>query len=347
MEDLHVNALKAIGECLTTPPSDMRALCTFLEESHILLFIIAQSPSPDIYDGLKSIMQSIISTDLLEHFDEDIRVDVVACLSEIIRITAPNLPYGDETMMFIFKLIVETFRGLNLISTRSYRKRVLILETMAKVKSCNVILDLDSQLIIRMFSCFFNTIRHQNEENVFSPMEMIMIDAIEASHDISDELIRCLLSSVKKDGRREVNPIAYVLGKRVIEKTHTKLRPYLIAFFESSGRFQFNYSKIVTKICQNTKLPPWLTIVKEFGSKLSIADDPEEEDGVDAAASHEPPTGIFSRDESEHGLELNQNETMVHPIESRMRFRPSVFDNLEKMKGVTVAGVNINIKPSE
>lgn len=134
-------------------------LADLVQESHILLFIIAQSPSPDIYDGLKSIMQSIISTDLLEHFDEDIRVDVVACLSEIIRITAPNLPYGDETMMFIFKLIVETFRGLNLISTRSYRKRVLILETMAKVKSCNVILDLDSQLIIRMFSCFFNTIR--------------------------------------------------------------------------------------------------------------------------------------------------------------------------------------------
>lgn len=36
-------------------------------------------------------------------------------------------------------------------------------------------------------------------------MEMIMIDAIEASHDISDELIRCLLSSVKKDGRRVNN----------------------------------------------------------------------------------------------------------------------------------------------
>lgn len=37
MEDLHVNALKAIGECLTTPPSDMRALCTFLEVSSNLL----------------------------------------------------------------------------------------------------------------------------------------------------------------------------------------------------------------------------------------------------------------------------------------------------------------------
>lgn len=60
----------------------------------------------------------------------------------------------------IFELIVATFENLSDTSSRSYPKRVSILETVAKVRSCVVMLDLEcDSLIIKMFKHFLGTIR--------------------------------------------------------------------------------------------------------------------------------------------------------------------------------------------
>lgn len=57
-------------------------------------------------------------------------------------------------------MIVATFEDLSEISTTSFAKRVLILETVAKVRSCVVMLDLEcDDLIIEMFRHFCKTIR--------------------------------------------------------------------------------------------------------------------------------------------------------------------------------------------
>jgi len=57
-------------------------------------------------------------------------------------------------------MIVESFEGLYDTSSRSFQKRVLILETVAKVRSCVVMLDLECDtLILQMFHHFLDTIR--------------------------------------------------------------------------------------------------------------------------------------------------------------------------------------------
>ena len=60
----------------------------------------------------------------------------------------------------VFRRIVEAFEKLDDISSRSYSRRVSILETVAKVRSCVVMLDLEcDDLILEMFHHFLNTIR--------------------------------------------------------------------------------------------------------------------------------------------------------------------------------------------
>lgn len=60
----------------------------------------------------------------------------------------------------VFHKIVETFKRLDDISSRSYTKRVSILETVAKVRSCVVMLDLECDaLILEMFQHFLKTLR--------------------------------------------------------------------------------------------------------------------------------------------------------------------------------------------
>lgn len=65
-------------------------------------------------------------------------------------------------------MIVKAFENLNDVSSRSYSKRVLILETVAKVRSCVVMLDLECDtLILEMFRHFLRTIRYTISARLF------------------------------------------------------------------------------------------------------------------------------------------------------------------------------------
>lgn len=60
----------------------------------------------------------------------------------------------------IFQLIVTNFKGLDDVNSPSFSRRVSILETVAKVRSCVVMLDLEcDDLILEMFEIFFATAR--------------------------------------------------------------------------------------------------------------------------------------------------------------------------------------------
>lgn len=60
----------------------------------------------------------------------------------------------------IFRLIVGTFSGLKDTSGPSFGRRVVILETLAKYRSCVVMLDLEcDDLVTEMFSTFFAVAR--------------------------------------------------------------------------------------------------------------------------------------------------------------------------------------------
>jgi sister-chromatid-cohesion protein PDS5 len=61
----------------------------------------------------------------------------------------------------IFQLIVTIFQGLDDVNSPSFARRVNILETVAKVRSCVVMLDLEcDDLILEMFHTFFDTARY-------------------------------------------------------------------------------------------------------------------------------------------------------------------------------------------
>lgn len=61
----------------------------------------------------------------------------------------------------IFALIVSSFKGLDDVNNPSFPRRVNILETVAKVRSCVVMLDLEcDDLILEMFETFFDTARY-------------------------------------------------------------------------------------------------------------------------------------------------------------------------------------------
>uniref|UniRef100_A0A2P2K657 Uncharacterized protein MANES_04G103300 n=1 Tax=Rhizophora mucronata TaxID=61149 RepID=A0A2P2K657_RHIMU len=153
--------LKEVGNALLNPPSSTDELLDQLDKFECLLIKVEQEPSRSMQDVLILPMRALISNSLLKHSDVDVKVALASCFSEITRITAPNAPYNDEKMKEIFQLTIAAFEKLSHVSGHCYSKAFAILDTVAKVRSCLLMLDLElDELIVDMFQHFLKIIRY-------------------------------------------------------------------------------------------------------------------------------------------------------------------------------------------
>ncbi|XP_059658238.1 sister chromatid cohesion protein PDS5 homolog C-like [Cornus florida] len=242
--------LMEAGNRLLEEASSVDELLPLLDQVENFLSRVEQSPSKSMQTALAPSLKALVADKLLRHSDTDVKVAVASCISEITRITAPDAPYNDNEMKDVFQLIVSSFENLPDKSSRSYNKRTSILETVAKVRSCVVMLDLECDgLIIEMFQHFLKSIRDYHPENVFSSMETIITLVLEESEDISLELLSPILESLKRDNK-EALPIAQKLGERVFENCAFKLKPYLKEAVKSLRLHLDDYSKVIASICE-------------------------------------------------------------------------------------------------
>ncbi|KAF7830345.1 Sister chromatid cohesion protein PDS5 like B-B [Senna tora] len=250
-KELEEQLLEA-GNKLLDPPSSVDELLPLLNRVESCLSRVEQSPTKAMQNALSPSLKALVSDKLIKHSDVDVKVAVASCISEITRITAPDAPYDDDQMKEVFQLIVSSFENLYDKSSPSYTKRASIVETVAKVRSCVVMLDLECDaLILEMFQHFFKAVREHHPESVFSSMEIIMTLVIEESEDISLDLLSPFLASVKKDNE-DALPLARKLGERVLESCATKLKPYLVQAVSTLGISLDDYSKVLSTICQET-----------------------------------------------------------------------------------------------
>ncbi|KAG7025713.1 Sister chromatid cohesion protein PDS5-like B-B [Cucurbita argyrosperma subsp. argyrosperma] len=243
--------LKEVGTELLNPPSSTDALLKALDKAECLLTNVEQSPTKSMRDALLPLMKALVSDKLMKHSDEDVKVTVTSCITEITRITAPDAPYDDEKMKVTFQLTLEAFRKLSHMSGRCYTKALSILDAVAKVRSCLVMLDLEcDSLILEMIQSFLKIIRSNHPPAVFSAMEAIMTNVLDESEEISSDLLRSILVSVRKENQ-EAGSISWKLGERVMSNCATKLQPYLMGAIQSLGASLDDYAPVVVSICQN------------------------------------------------------------------------------------------------
>ncbi|CAL1387975.1 unnamed protein product [Linum trigynum] len=246
--------LEEAGNKLLNPPSSVDELLPLLDQVESYLAKVEQSPTESMQSALAPSQNALITDQLFRHSDVDVKAAVASCISEITRITAPEAPYEDDQMKDVFHLIVSSFDNLDDKSSRSYTKRTSILETVAKVRSCVVMLDLDlDALILEMFQKFLKSVRDYHPENVVTSMETIMHLVLEESEDCHTKLFSPLLACVKK-GNEEVLPVARKLVEGVLAKCSLPLKHALLAAMKALQTSLDDYSDVVVSICQD--VPP-------------------------------------------------------------------------------------------
>ncbi|WZZ67016.1 hypothetical protein YC2023_078386 [Brassica napus] len=257
LTDLSISLIDAGNRLLKPPPSSTDELLALLNETESLLRDVGQHQPLSMQHALIPSKNALVSSGLLTHPDSDVRVSLASCLTEIVRITAPRAPYGDDQMKEIFRLTVEAFEKLaDASSSGSYGKAEFVLDTVSRLNSCLVMLDLEcDDLILRMFRIFLRVIRSDHPSVVPSSMEMIMITVIDETDEVSTDLLDTLLTSVKKENQN-VSPMSWSLAEKVLSRCARTLQPYIIKALKSTGTSFDLYSPVVSSICQTVLETP-------------------------------------------------------------------------------------------
>ncbi|KAJ8553607.1 hypothetical protein K7X08_024285 [Anisodus acutangulus] len=241
-------------ELLQLPPSSKEELLEKLDNLEHLLSRVEQVPPASAQDAIQPAMEALVADGLLRHPDIDVKVSVASCISEIMRITAPEQPYDDNRTKDFFELALLAFGKLSCLDGRCYSKAVSIIEVLAKYRTCVLMWDLElDALVIQMFQHFLNSIRPDHPDRVFMDIEEIMSTIINESEGIPMQLLNILISSVKKENQN-VSPRSYVLGERVLQESAVKLQPYLPTAVRSLSISTNNYSKVLELILRENAI---------------------------------------------------------------------------------------------
>ncbi|CAI9106670.1 OLC1v1005874C1 [Oldenlandia corymbosa var. corymbosa] len=256
------------GVKLLSPPSSVAGILSVLDSAESLLSSLGQGPSQELRDALLPAMKGLISDRLFKHCNVDIKVSVLSCIHELVRLAAPDTPYKDECMKVIFQQTVNiVFGKLSSLSGRPYEKAVQILYTVAKVRSGLILLDLGcNALISRMFQIFIDTIRPNHPDAVFSNMEEIMTSLIQESDDLSLDLLKPLITVVNKDNQI-ISPPSRILAEKVLKNCSEKVKPYLTKLVEQLRKDASACSFVIASIWHD--MPALENVMEEAGKDVS------------------------------------------------------------------------------
>ncbi|KAJ8436109.1 hypothetical protein Cgig2_017092 [Carnegiea gigantea] len=175
-----------------------------------------ENVSKSIQDALVPMKGILISEVLTNQVDFDVQISLALYLFELIRITAPNSPFEDELMKKPFRVIVSTFEALFDSDDKSYHKRLRILESMSRVRSYVVLLDIKCDaLFLDMFYHLVASIKDDHSPLLLEHTESILLGILEEADDLLLEFLIYVLSWSEVMG--SPSSTAQVMSKRVLE----------------------------------------------------------------------------------------------------------------------------------
>ncbi|KAH9129963.1 hypothetical protein LEN26_000107 [Aphanomyces euteiches] len=171
----------------------------------------------------------------LEHPDPHVRLLVASCVAELLRVTAPETPFGSEHELYeVFLLIVRVLRETTKDTDITWFG---LLETLATVKMFNLAVglepesgDISGDLVVNLFRCLFDRIQDDHSAKVEANMVSIMTGCLEEYDSVSPALLETVLEPLLHG---DEHPRAYHMAQQVIRKSSDHLQNALSLFFNS------------------------------------------------------------------------------------------------------------------
>ncbi|XP_016466169.1 sister chromatid cohesion protein PDS5 homolog B isoform X1 [Nicotiana tabacum] len=239
---------KQLGAYKTCPNKD--TLVNLLKQANRAFAGLKQSES--LKSVIKPLSSSLVKHSLLLHKDKDIRLLVGICFCEIIRVLAPDPEFTDAVSRDIFRLLVNIFAELDDTKNPYFSMRVQLLETVAKLRFCLIMLDIDCEdLVKKLFKNFFAVLREHHPPSMVSAVVSIMSQILEEKmkekmqekerssselltfeKKVSEPLLDVVLQNLLKEAKG-ASRASHQLAVSVIEKCSEKIEDIISRFLRS------------------------------------------------------------------------------------------------------------------
>ena len=146
---------------------------------------------------LTPICKELISHSILLHKDKGVKAYAACCLSDMLRLFAPDAPYTDQELQDIFQFLFRQLSvGLKGSAESYYDQYFYLLESLATIKSIVLICDLPhgEDLMVTLFRDFFGLVRNQLAKNIEMFMAECMVAVIDEAVSLPQEVLETIMA---------------------------------------------------------------------------------------------------------------------------------------------------------
>ena len=146
--------------------------------------------------SLESIKDDLINKKLLKNTNLGIQILVSCCLSDILRLFAPNAPYNNINLLNIFKLFINQFAYLTNVDSSYYNNYIYLLERVAEIELIALLTDLDNceKLLLQLFETFYNLSNNVSNDHLESLMVDILGEVISEVNQLDLKILKLILN---------------------------------------------------------------------------------------------------------------------------------------------------------
>lgn len=137
----------------------------------------------------------LLDRKLLRHKDKGIKAFISCCLSDILRLYAPDAPYTDVQLTDIFKLFLAQFEQLGDPENGYYIQQKYLITRLLEYRSIVLLTDLPSahKLLERLFQIFYDDSKHF-ESRMFKVIGGILGEVISEFESVPMDVLRLIFN---------------------------------------------------------------------------------------------------------------------------------------------------------
>eukprot|EP00316_Scyphosphaera_apsteinii_P022810 CAMPEP_0119320840 /NCGR_PEP_ID=MMETSP1333-20130426/53618_1 /TAXON_ID=418940 /ORGANISM="Scyphosphaera apsteinii, Strain RCC1455" /LENGTH=1313 /DNA_ID=CAMNT_0007327653 /DNA_START=37 /DNA_END=3978 /DNA_ORIENTATION=+ len=186
----------------------------------------------DDHGFLQSCAEALGDNKLLRHRDSDVKLLTACCLSDVLRIYAPNTPFAQERLKVVFELFVSQLRGIVDANGPSFARYFYLLERLAMVKSFVLMIDLKCDDLVRqLFEVIFESTSVSHSIRVENHMIDILVTTLEELDVIPQPLLDAILENLVQPSKVEKRA-AYALARSILQRCIAELQKPLHQFLQ-------------------------------------------------------------------------------------------------------------------
>ncbi|KAF4823949.1 Sister chromatid cohesion protein pds5 [Colletotrichum tropicale] len=212
-------------------------------------------------ESLNDVSHALGQRNLLAHKDKGVKAYTAVCISEILRLCAPDAPFtADQTKMFFNLLVSHIFPSLSDQAHPYHSQHKAVLTALTEVKSILLINDVDGadEMLLRLFSVFFDGVSggSSSEEGVSkevgNTMTEMLIALVDEASGMNPKVIEVIMAQFlraappggfqSRTERGEQNgnqstllpkdePPAYIMAKEICNVCTEKMVHYVSQYF--------------------------------------------------------------------------------------------------------------------